>query len=103
MAATINTSTINNTPFPPFITQESYDKLVGGFTLRPDDVFLTTYGKSGTTWLQQIAKLIKQNGEVGSSHIYETCPWFEMSDLQDAIVSIVVTKGQTIVENYWEN
>jgi len=33
--------------FPPFISQERVDELKT-FRLRPDDLFITTYAKSGT-------------------------------------------------------
>ena len=86
----INTSTVNGIPFPLFIDQAKYDGLVD-FPLRSDDVFLTTHIKAGTTWLQQIAKLIKLNGEKNGSdyegkHISETCPWFEVMGREAAMV-----------------
>ena len=48
---------VNGIVFPTFITQERLDEL-RDFPLRPDDLFIPPYPKSGTTWLQQIVKLI---------------------------------------------
>jgi aryl sulfotransferase len=48
-----------------------------GFTFRDDDIIIATYGKSGTTWVQQIvAQLIFQGAEHGS--VGELSPWFDL-------------------------
>lgn len=49
------------------------------FTPRPDDVFIVTYPRSGTTWLQMILYQLTTDGEVSFPHIAEFCPWFERS------------------------
>jgi hypothetical protein len=49
------------------------------FTPRPDDVFIVTYPRSGTTWLQMILYQLTTDGEVVFPHIAEFCPWFEKS------------------------
>lgn len=48
---------VNGIVFPTFITQERLDEL-RDFPLKQDDLFIPPYPKSGTTWLQQIVKLI---------------------------------------------
>ena len=49
-------------PVPPFLDQQRLDKLKK-FPLRPDDVFIVTYPKSGTNWTRQIVRLVLNNGE----------------------------------------
>ena len=50
MAYKYKTNIVDGIPFPPFITQERMDELKD-FSLRPDDLFIVTFPKSGTTWL----------------------------------------------------
>ena len=87
----IKTNIVNGIPFPILVDQAKYDALID-FPLRSDDFFLATHAKSGTTWLQQISKLIKIKGEKTSAddedkHIFETCPWFEVIGKEAAMVS----------------
>lgn len=45
---------------------------------RPDDVFVVTYPRSGTTWMQYLLhRLVRPELEFG--HINEVCPWLERS------------------------
>ena len=53
---------------PSDITQEVLDELKS-FQLYPDDVFVVTYPKCGTTWAQQIVKLIRKNKIQDDVHI----------------------------------
>lgn len=49
------------------------------FVPRSDDVFLVTYPRSGTTWMQMILYQMTTDGAVDFPHIAEFCPWFEKS------------------------
>jgi hypothetical protein len=49
------------------------------FVPRPDDVFIVTYPRSGTTWMQMILHQLTTDGSMDFPHIYEYCPWFESS------------------------
>jgi hypothetical protein len=46
---------------------------------RPDDIFIVTYPRSGTTWLQMILYQLTTDGSMDVPHIAEYCPWFEKS------------------------
>jgi hypothetical protein len=49
------------------------------YTPRPDDVFIVTYPRSGTTWMQMILYQLSTDGGMDFPHIAEYCPWFEKS------------------------
>ncbi len=45
------------------------------FGQRPDDVYICTFMKSGTTLMQMILYQMTTSGEVDFDHIYEVSPW----------------------------
>jgi hypothetical protein len=47
--------------------------------LRPDDVVVTPFGKSGTTWLQQIVHCLRTAGDMDFDDISRVVPWIETS------------------------
>ena len=67
---------LNGLAVPGSVTQEVLDKLKS-FQLYPDDVFVVTCPKCGTTWAQQIVKLIRKNGIQDGVHINKSLPWLE--------------------------
>ena len=76
-AVVIKLNLINGVLFSPIVTQQTVDKL-RGISLFPDDVFVVTYPKSGTTLTQQIIKLIKLGGNDDSSkHVFDAIPFIE--------------------------
>ena len=50
------------------------------YPLRPDDVFIVTYPKGGTTWTQQIVRLLRNNGRVDNQLLDRAVPWLEVLD-----------------------
>ncbi len=46
------------------------------FPFRDDDIFIATYAKSGTTWIQQIVSQLIFNGETGLD-VAEMSPWLD--------------------------
>jgi hypothetical protein len=49
------------------------------FRVRPDDVFISSYPRSGTTWMQHILHVLRSRGDVSFQHISDVVPWFERS------------------------
>jgi hypothetical protein len=49
------------------------------FVPRPDDIFIATYPRSGTTWMQMILYQLATDGNMDMAHIAQHCPWFERS------------------------
>lgn len=49
------------------------------FSPRKSDIFVSSYPRSGTTWLQQILLVLSQDGDPATEHIAQTVPWFERS------------------------
>jgi aryl sulfotransferase len=47
--------------------------------LRPSDVVITPFGKSGTTWLQQIVHCLRTAGDMDFDDISRVVPWIETS------------------------
>jgi hypothetical protein len=49
------------------------------YVARPDDIFIATYPRSGTTWMQMILYQLTTDGEMDMPHMAQHCPWFERS------------------------
>ena len=47
------------------------------FKFRDDDIIIGTYGKSGTTWMQQIISQLVFNGQEGLP-VPEISPWLDL-------------------------
>ena len=49
------------------------------FRPRPDDVFISTYAKCGTTWMQQIVHGLRTGGAMDFDEISAVVPWLELA------------------------
>ena len=49
-------------------------KAFRGYTPTEHDVFVATFGKSGTNWMMQIAQQIAYRGEAEFEHIHHVVP-----------------------------
>ena len=67
---------LNGLMVPKLVTQERLDRLKD-LELYPDDVWVVTYPKCGTTWTQQIVRLIRNNGVQDDVRITTAVPWLE--------------------------
>jgi hypothetical protein len=52
------------------------------FDPRPDDVYLASYARSGTTWLQMILYQLTTDGSMDFEHITGPIPYFERALMQ---------------------
>ncbi|XP_044165975.1 amine sulfotransferase-like isoform X3 [Acropora millepora] len=68
-------------PFYLPIVDKDFEKDLSRFETREDDVFIVTYPKSGTTWVQEIVWQIYHNGAVSRENITERYARFEKSRL----------------------
>jgi len=71
---------LNGMKVPPFVSGECLEKLKN-FQLHSDDVWIVSYPKSGTTWVQQIVKLVRNGGKEDERTISATIPYVESADL----------------------
>ena len=77
---TMNLPPINGIPMNILLTQQKVDELAN-FELHSDDVFVVSYPKSGTTWMQMIVKLILSNGVDDGVSPFTSCPWIEADEV----------------------
>lgn len=49
------------------------------FRPRPDDIWVATYPRSGTTWVQFLLYQLTTDGDLGFHHLTDVSPWFERS------------------------
>ena len=65
---------------PRFVTQTRVDELKHSLMLCPGDVVVNTYSKSGTTWVQQIVKLLRSDGKEDGTTISDAIAWLDCGD-----------------------
>lgn len=49
------------------------------YTPDPTDIFISPFGKCGTTWLQQIVHGLRTGGDMDFDEITEVVPWIELA------------------------
>ncbi|MBU2582310.1 MAG: sulfotransferase domain-containing protein [Alphaproteobacteria bacterium] len=59
-------------------TEESVKRGLA-ITVRPSDVFISPYAKSGTTWLQHVAHAVRSGGSMDFREISDVVPWLEIA------------------------
>jgi hypothetical protein len=63
--------------FPSFMSQSNLDTLAKEFEAQTGDVFVVTYPKCGTTWMEQVVHLLLHDGEQGEKLLTDQMPWVE--------------------------
>ena len=84
MMAVIEGHRINGLLLPYFVRQEYLDRLKD-LELYPDDVWVVTYPKCGTTWTQQIVRLVRNNGVQDDVTIDTAVPWIEAGPPENTV------------------
>ena len=75
---------------PQGMSAENTKAIIQSFFIRENDVFVVTYPKCGTTWMQQIVKLVWNNGIEDGRDIDEALPWIESMILGETEVSYLL-------------
>ncbi len=89
-------SIIRGVPQNPGFDEESISNFVTSFEARPDDVFICTYPKSGTTWVQQIVNLLQCNGKDPQHSYSHAVPWLESLAVKDPFLAGIEAKGWSL-------
>ena len=80
MSGPITSHILNGMLVPSFVQQDRLDELKS-IKLYPDDIWIVTYPKCGTTWTQQIVKMIRSKGQEDGVRITASVPWLETKEL----------------------
>ncbi|CAM9660288.1 unnamed protein product [Ectocarpus sp. 12 AP-2014] len=81
--------------------ENATNELIRTFETRDDDVFVCTFSKSGTTWVQQIITLLLNGGVQGEKSYSEAVPWmewltFKFGEHEDPAIRDAEAKGWTL-------
>lgn len=83
---------------------ESTPPPLRGYTPTRDDVFITTFAKSGTNWAMQMAQQIIGHGASEFEHIHEVVPWPEapvkMSSMKDTSYRDNTPSGRRVIKTH---
>jgi len=79
-----------------------------GYTPTEHDVFVATFGKSGTNWMMQIAQQIAHRGAAEFPHIHAVVPWPDgpggnaVGDLMDPTPAATSPTGLRVIKTHLE-
>ncbi|MDP2135545.1 MAG: sulfotransferase domain-containing protein, partial [Sulfuritalea sp.] len=60
-----------------------YRRYLAEFGESDDDILVSTYSKSGTTWMQMILYQLTTDGDMGFDHLFDISPWVYYSALRE--------------------
>ncbi len=87
--------------YPKFISAKHIEKLKSS-PLRPDDVLVTCYPKSGTHWLMKIVLLIVKNGEdeciQRTPELFKDFHWLEAAGLPGTYLNTYTCTRLTTID-----
>lgn len=71
-------------PFPllPICSSATFEKMKR-LPLRPTDIFVCSYPKSGTTWMQHIVHTLATDGNSPLPHVSDACPFYDVDRTWD--------------------
>ena len=72
----------------PTTSVEAFKEMRRSFVAKPSDVFVASYPKSGTTWMQHIVSLIKNNGVDDGEDLDDKWLWIELFTQDEVTVKL---------------
>jgi Sulfotransferase domain len=83
---------------PPKVSSPEVFERAKNYQPRPEDIFVATQMRCGTTWMQQLVYEIVNRGQgnlgdKGHGHLYATCPWI------DAVNSVSLKDAPLVGKN----
>ena len=81
------------------IPVEGFRELQRVFVPKASDVYIASYPKSGTTWVQHIVSLIKNNGVDDGQDLDDKWLWYEQFSAAEVEVSVLCSNALH-TENY---
>jgi hypothetical protein len=93
--ATLPTFVFKGIAGPPRVSSAAVFEKASQYACRPEDVFVTTQMRCGTTWMQQIVYEVVMDGrgdlgDAGHGHLYAISPWI------DAINSVPIEAAPVV-------
>ena len=79
----MNVEKLDGVRLRPGIIASNVAQLREKMTIKAEDVIICTYPKCGTTWMQQIVKLIANNGVETLVNVDVCVPWMELMSLTE--------------------
>ena len=79
--------------YAPGVKEENLKPLREKFKTLPGDIFICSFPKSGTTWTQQIVKLVLNNATDDGRDIEEHTPWVDVMKIEEVEVLAMYTRS----------